>query len=478
MRKKTEKPSQIAVEVLQQDVREVYEQNLHTYGTLSLEDRALPDYRDGLLKVHRRSVWAMVKIAPDTGPMVKSARVVGETLGKYHPHGDMAAYEAMQTLVWNVHPCISGMGNWGGQFDSPAAMRYTNARLSEYAANVMVNKDYLPTVDLHPNYDGKDLEPELLPALLPNLLLNGSYGVAVGLNTAVPAFKLEGILKLLKGMLAGKKLTTKACLANLELAFPFGGEAPKDWQQDVYTSLIEEGRGTVYAHCDYVIDRKERKLTITGIPPKLDPDKLMDSLRETEYFTSVQDCLGRASTTPSDIQCVFKRTVNIDDAESQLHEDAVIYSKVPYRIAVVERKWNAETQSISSSIHQWGVRQLLEKWLEWRLQLEARMLAGKLDALNATQQKKNLLLLAQENRALIAQSWNVDDQKGYLSAKLKISLEDAATICALRVSQLGKLDRDKLNEEIEQLKKDARRIKYLQKNLEESVSLALDSITA
>ena len=99
-------------------------------------------------------------------------------------------------------------------------------------------------------------------------------------------------------------------------------------------------------------------------------------------------------------------------------------------------------------------------------------------ALNATQQKKNLLLLAQENRALIAQSWNVDDQKGYLSAKLKISLEDAATICALRVSQLGKLDRDKLNEEIEQLKKDARRIKYLQKNLEESVSLALDSIIA
>lgn len=345
----------------------------------------------------------------------------------------------------------------------------TNCRLSEYAATYLLHKDYLPTIKLHPNYDGKDMEPELLPALLPNAILNGASGVGLGLNTTVPAFALPGVVTLLKGMLKGRKLTTAAAYKHLEFVFPYGGWVPKgEWNQEGFEAILTTGKGSVYVCCDYEIP-DEQHIRITGVPPRMNLDKLLASLRDTGLFTTVQDAYGRESTTPADILCTCKRGNKASRVIDQLLDESFFYSKVPFQMAVVERRWDEQARKIVADIHQWGVIELLENWLKWRIELEGQMLDAKVGSLDAETLRKNLLLLAQENRKVIAASWEADDQTAYLMTKLKISKEDADYVCSLRNSQLAKLDRAKLTAELKALATAVKDVKAQRKDLPGSV---------
>jgi DNA gyrase subunit A len=172
-RRKATPPKSIAVDVIEQNTLETIEHNYFVYGSLTLQDRALSDFRDGMLKVSRRLMWAMHHTSPAGKPVVKSARVVGDLIGKYHPHGDTSGYAALVTLVNSTYPVAEGEGNWGTYEDPPAAARYTNVRMSDKGRDMLMHPDYLSVMQLMPNYDGKDQEPVLLPARLPNVLLNG-----------------------------------------------------------------------------------------------------------------------------------------------------------------------------------------------------------------------------------------------------------------------------------------------------------------
>lgn len=466
-----------ALEIEDRDTLELFEGNALEYGRLTLEDRALPDYRDGLLKVYRRTLFAASHIAPHSKPDVKTARIVGDTLSKYHPHGDMPVQGAIETLVWSPLQLIEGSGNWGTQTDDAAAMRYTNCRLSEFSQRNFFDKYFEPTIKYHPNYDGKDVEPELLPSLLPNVILNGSTGnIAMGLSGSIPAFAKAGVIKLIKGMLSGKTLTAKACYANLDMVFSFGGNVPKeDYNEDALMSIFKTGKGSVYVYCDYDIDPKERVLHITGIPPKMNPDTLMNKLRDTEYFSSVQDNMGRYTSTPADVVCKFKKGINIKEAGEDLWEN-ILYSKIPFQIAVVERKWDEEKRAIRADIYQWGVIEMLENWIEWRMELEAKMLVSRKASMHEEIRRRNLLLIAQENRKVIATSWESEHQKEFLASKLNVNLEDAGYIVGLRLSQLGKLDRDKLAGEVAEIKKAIKRVEHLQTHIEESILESIDGL--
>lgn len=463
------KSGAIAVAIDQRETLDIFSENYYEYGMLTIEDRSLPDYRDGLLKVHRRTLWAMSHLATADQPHVKTARVVGDTIGKYHPHGDAPVSSAIETMVHTATPLVDGAGNWGTQTENAAAMRYTNCRLSEYSHNNLFNSDYLSTIATHPNYDGKDVEPVLLPSLLPTILLTGVAGIAVGMSVALPSFHKDGVLKLVKGMLQGRKLTPAACLKNLEFAFPFGGHVPReDFNDDDMLNIFKSGKGSVYTYCDYEVDAKARLLRVTGVPPKMKPETLIAKLRDTDYFNYVTDDMGRHSTTPADIKAEFKRGVNIAEATQYLY-DYVLSVRIPFSIGVIERYWDEEAQKIKANVYKWGVITLLEHWLAWRKEIEAEMLGHLETKLLADIDRRNLLLLAQENRKLIASSWEEADQKAYIATKLKVDEQGAAYICGLRISQLGKLDREKLKAEIKALETRVEETRHFQQNIEQSI---------
>jgi len=187
------------------DIDQEMQQSYLDYAMSVIVSRALPDARDGLKPVHRRILYAMhdMGIRPDTA-YKKSARIVGEVLGKYHPHGDMAVYEAMARMAQDFsmrYPLVDGQGNFGSvDGDSPAAMRYTEARMAALASHMLadINKD---TVDFDVNFDDTLEEPDVLPAALPNLLVNGITGIAVGMSTSIPPHNLGEIVDALVHML-------------------------------------------------------------------------------------------------------------------------------------------------------------------------------------------------------------------------------------------------------------------------------------
>ena len=197
------------------------------YGKEVVESRALPDYRDGLKPVHRRVLWTMYKLnLKYNSGYKKSARVVGDCIGKYHPHGDMSCYSTMVNMALSPEKLIDGQGNWGdyegeGVTKGAAASRYTECRLTKYSDTFLLDPDYIAVTPMISNYDGEYIEPVILPAKLPNLLINGSEGIAVGCISNVPSFTQQSITELVKIALL-KKITPNDCL-NLKFNFSWGG---------------------------------------------------------------------------------------------------------------------------------------------------------------------------------------------------------------------------------------------------------------
>jgi DNA gyrase subunit A len=236
------------------DIDDEMQQAYLDYAMSVIVARALPDARDGLKPVHRRILYAMydMGLRPDT-PFKKSARIVGEVLGKYHPHGDMAVYDAMARMAQTFsmrYPLVNGQGNFGSvDGDPPAAMRYTEARLDEPAMRMLndIDKD---TVDFETNFDGTLTEPDVLPAAVPNLLVNGATGIAVGMATSIPPHNLVEVTDALIYMLQNWKKVDDTTVEDLMQFvkgpdFPTGGIILQDEGSDKLLSAYSTGRGRV-----------------------------------------------------------------------------------------------------------------------------------------------------------------------------------------------------------------------------------------
>ena len=203
MTKKT-KPSTALAAIPEESLVAHVRASMTIYGQEVNLERAIPDFRDGLKPVVRRSLWALSQIGIDS--RIKAARIVGDTLGKYHPHGDASCYSAVVNIVNSPVPTIEGEGNWGTLVDPPAAMRYTNASMSFYG-KMFFGKNYRPVTELVHNFDRTHKEPLVLPALLPNLLFNGSQGIGLGLITSIPAFTPGSVLKMMVRILEKEDLS-------------------------------------------------------------------------------------------------------------------------------------------------------------------------------------------------------------------------------------------------------------------------------
>ena len=245
------------------DIDDEMQQAYLDYAMSVIVSRALPDARDGLKPVHRRILYAMhsMNMGPDS-PYRKSARIVGEVLGKLHPHGDMAVYESMARMAQDFsmrYPLIDGQGNYGSiDGDSPAAMRYTEARMAS-PAKLMLEDLEKDTVEFRENFDGTLQEPSVLPSAFPNLMVNGVTGIAVGMSTSIPPHNLGEVVDALDYMLNNWKSKNKITVEELTQFikgpdFPTGGLIIEDQRRSGLKSAYGAGRGKIRVRAQAIVE--------------------------------------------------------------------------------------------------------------------------------------------------------------------------------------------------------------------------------
>ena len=311
-------------------IEEAMPENYLPYAIEVAKERALPDVRDGLKPVHRRILYGahMLKAFPDR-PYYKSARIVGDILGKYHPHGDSSVYEAMVILAQDFstrEPLIEGHGNWGSiDGDSAAAMRYTEARLAPIAMEMLkdIDKD---TVDMVPNYSDSEMEPKVLPSRYPNLLVNGAFGIAVGLATNIPPHNLREVTDGVLAYIDNNEITTKELMEYIKGPdLPTGGILIGEKS---LLSAYETGEGKVAYRAKTSIEKLENGrmgIVITEFPYRRNKSKILQTISEMtgdKRHAKVLECITdiRDESDRNGIRAVieFKKAVDEDGAEKVL----------------------------------------------------------------------------------------------------------------------------------------------------------------
>ncbi|MFH0824175.1 MAG: DNA topoisomerase (ATP-hydrolyzing), partial [Pseudomonadota bacterium] len=267
-------------------LHEEVEKRYLAYALSTIVSRALPDVRDGLKPVHRRILYAMHGMGlAETARMRKSAAVVGEVIGKYHPHGDQAAYDALVRMAQDFtlrYPLIEGSGNFGSlDGDSPAAMRYTETRLSPFAGLLMREIDQ-GTTDFRPTYDSMGEEPLVLPAAVPNLLLNGTSGIAVGMSCSFPPHNQREVISACRAAVKDRAIDTAGLLAHVKGPdFPTGGEIVSG--PDELKAIYESGHGAVRVRGTFTVEEQKKgraNLVITSIPYSVNKSRLVERIAQ------------------------------------------------------------------------------------------------------------------------------------------------------------------------------------------------------
>ena len=429
----------------------------YEYGISVIEDRAIPDFRDGLNPVHRRLLWTAhtMGLNSKTKP-VKSAKVVGMCLGNYHPHGDTSAYQALVGLT-NTNSCqplFSGEGNWGSLTEpSAAAMRYTETKLSSFSDKVFFDKFYLPVIDYCPNYDSSTKEPLVLPALLPVLLLNGKAGIAPGATVEVPAATLPSVLAALDVAFTKRnKLSPKDLYDTLRFTSTYGGKEAKpktkeevDDRKRLFVST--KGKTTLLpsvaiTNTGYIINQFAND---TSIPKVLETLAKIPEVADVEDSSSIKDVYGQVDvklTRGTDPRAVLPKVLK------------VLTRKVNAVLNFTTRYLD-DTGQGAAKLTPMSLTQFFISWVDWRFELEVK--ACKYWAGKAQEEidHLNLMVLAVDNRAVILKSLEKTcsqaELEEWLAKQLGITAKQAATIYQLRVVQLRKLEKQALTTKIKEV---------------------------
>ena len=430
------------------------------YSMYVILDRALPHLADGLKPVQRRIVYAMSELGlKATSKPKKSARTIGDVIGKYHPHGDQACYEAMVLMAQDFayrYPLVSGQGNWGSADDpkSFAAMRYTEARLTPYAQALLAELDQA-TVDWQPNFDGTLEEPQLLPARLPNVLLNGTTGIAVGLSTDIPPHNLREIVSACIRLLERPGSSVAELCEHVKGPdYPTGGEilsSPEELRK-----LYETGTGTVRIRAS-IADEKEG-LIVTALPYQVSGARVMTQIAQQmreKKLPMVEDLRDESDHETPTRLVIVPRSNRVDREALLLHLFATTDLERSARV-------NLNVIDLDRRPKVMDLRSLLRAWLEFRKQTVTRRLNHRLEAVNKRLHLLDGLLIAHANLdEVIRIIRNEDQPKPVLMKIFELTQEQAEAILEIRLRQLAKLEREKLEQEQQDLsaeKKDIEKI--------------------
>jgi len=424
------------------------------YAMSVIIGRALPDVRDGLKPVHRRVLYAMYDLGNDWNkPFKKSARIVGDVIGKYHPHGDTAAYDALVRMAQDFslrYPLIQGQGNFGSvDGDPPAAMRYTEVRMARLASELLADLEK-ETVDFIPNYDGSITEPAILPARFPNLLVNGSSGIAVGMATNIPPHNLNEVIDATIAAIDDPEISIEKIIKMLPGPdFPTAGFIlGRGGIREAY----QNGKGTIQLRARALVERQKRtereSIIVTEIPYQVNKAKLLEKIAEL-----VQD----------------KRIEGISDLRDESDREGmrmVIELKRDAIAQVVLNQLFKHTQmQITFGIILLGIlhgqpvilniKELIQQFINHRKEMVTRRTQFELRKAEANAHILEGLKIALDNLdrviALIRASKTPKDAKEGLMAKFSLSEIQAQAILEMRLQRLTNLEREKINEEYKTL---------------------------
>ena len=449
------------------------EESYLNYAMYVILDRALPNVGDGLKPVQRRILYAMSELGLDAGSKYKkSARTVGDVIGKFHPHGDSAAYEAMVLMAQNFsfkYPLVDGQGNWGSQDDpkSFAAMRYTESKLTNFA-NLLISELKSGTVDWQPNFDGSLLEPVIFPAKIPMILLNGTSGIAVGMATDIPSHNINEVIDATVKILEKPKSDLKDLLKIIK-GPDFSNNASIVASPEELEEMYASGRGGFKIQAQWRQDKNQ--IIINALPYQASGSKILEQIAEqmiNKKLPMVVDLADEGDhEDPIRLVITLKSNrVNAEDVMNHLYASTDLQKN--YRV-------NMNLISLKGGPKVFSLVDLLKEWVIFRKDTVKRKLEHRLDQVNDRLHiLEGLLTIFVDLDKVIKIIRNSDEPKKELIKTFKLSEIQANAILEIRLRQLAKLEQLKIENErnelvneqddIEKILKSKSRLKTLIKN--------------
>ncbi|MFH1655180.1 MAG: DNA gyrase subunit A, partial [Candidatus Omnitrophota bacterium] len=447
------KDSQMKEKIIPVYIEEEMKQSYISYAMSVIVGRALPDVRDGLKPVHRRILFAMHELHLEySKPYKKTARIVGEVLGKYHPHGDMAVYDALVRMVQNFslrYPLIDGQGNFGSvDGDAPAAMRYTEARMASIS-QAMLGDIEKETVNFSPNFDGSLMEPVILPSILPNLLVNGSSGIAVGMATNIPPHNLAEVSDGVDYLIDNPAAEIKTLLRHVKGPdFPTGGIiCGRKGIKDAY----ETGRGRLVVRARATIERQKGGkdfIVVTELPYQVNKATLIESIaglvqdRKIDGITDIRD---ESDKDGMRMVVILRRDVEPQIVLNQLYKHTQLEATFGVIMLTL----------VNNQPRVLNLKQMLQYYIDHRKDIIRRRTRFELDKAEKRAHILEGLKIALKyiDRIIktIKTSKNVQVAKEALIKKFGLSPEQAQAILEMQLQRLTALERDKIDAEYKEL---------------------------
>jgi topoisomerase-4 subunit A len=432
------------------------------YALSTIMSRSLPDVRDGLKPVHRRLIYAMhlLRLDPTAG-FKKCARVVGDVIGKFHPHGDVAVYDALVRLAQDFaarYPLVEGQGNFGNiDGDNPAAMRYTEARLTEVARALLSGIDE-DAVDFRPTYDGEENEPVVLPGAFPNLLANGAAGIAVGMATSIPPHNVGEVCAAAVHLIRNPKATTADLLGHMPGPdFPTGGVLVED--SAAILSAYETGRGGFRVRAKWAVEKGKHgtwQIVVTEIPYQVQKARLIEQiaqLMEERKLPLLGDVRDESTELVRLVLEPKTRGVEPEVLMETLFRATALESRFPLNMNVLDATRTPLVMSLPA---------VLRAWLDHRLEVLERRSRHRLAAIERRIEVLDGYLLVYLNvDEVIRIIRNEDEPKPRLVQRFKLTDVQAEAILNMRLRSLRRLEEMELRNEHKALSKERKDIQTL-----------------
>ena len=462
------------------DISKEMRKSFLDYSMSVIVDRALPDVRDGLKPVHRRILHAMNELGiVASKPFKKSARIVGEVIGKYHTHGDTAVYDAMVRMAQDFsyrYMLVQGHGNFGSMDgDGAAAMRYTEARMSKIAMELLrdINKN---TVDFGPNYDGEETEPKVMPARFPNLIVNGAVGIAVGMATNIPPHNLTETIDATFAVMDDPDITVMELMDNYIKGpdFPTGGII---LGRSGIRQAYETGRGSIITRSKYHVEEMgngKNRIVVTEIPYQVNKanliSKIADLVREKQVdgITYLNDESNRDGIR---IVIELRKDVQVEVVMNQL-----------FRLTSLQTSFGVNMLAlVNGAPKQMGIKEMLQHYVDHQIDVVVRRTQFDLkkaeDRAHILEGLRIALDHIDEIIRLIRESQNDAEARSGLMERFKLTEIQANAILEMRLRRLTGLERDKIENEYQELLKTIADLKDILANHSRVIQIIKDELT-
>jgi DNA gyrase subunit A len=446
------------------------------YATAVNLDQSVPDIFDGCKPVYRRVLYTA---SQHEKKYVKTARIVGDCMGRYHPHGDTAIADTIETLVNMPTSPIKGSGNWGSITDNAAAMRYTEMKLSQYGLSFF-HPDYIckEVTPFIPNYDDSETEPAILPARLPNVLLNGADGIGVGITTNLPTFTPESVIGVMKRLLQKEQLEPVDYAKAMKYASTRGGQLVKNTEnRKGWLQMFEEPRGRIQFESALEVDRDHKNITISDWAPGMKGDRLLKFIEKVRAFPETQRCYNVKGAATFIIEC--KQAYNFQQFDKFVEKvRTATRIRLSFRLHVTHREVSVVDGVVKEQVKiiALSIPDMLKMWLKLRLQLEVKSLTFQITRQEKVIAHSKLLIYACDHLESGMQALRSKEPRATLQKLMEISAEEAQTLLDLRFIQWSKLDQTKIREKLKDQQQELKRLQAALKTPRAQVLADLDTM--